>query len=70
VIPNAKAVQQIHKLRTTSIRLNPRIFEYKESEQTVGIPLISGRKQFKVSMGWRCSDCIVAWSKFDERNAL
>jgi putative transposase len=51
VIGNAKAVKQIHKFRPTSINLDVRTFLYNEEKQTVGITLLSGRKQFKLSMG-------------------
>lgn len=51
VIGNAKAVKQVHKFRPTSINLDVRTFLYNEESQTVGITLISGRKQFKLSIG-------------------
>jgi IS605 OrfB family transposase len=51
VIGNAKAVKQIHKFRPTSLNLDIRTFVYNEELQTVGVTLISGRKQFKLSIG-------------------
>lgn len=51
VIGNAKAVKQIHKFRPTSINLDVRTFLYNEEKQTVGITLLRGRKQFKLSIG-------------------
>lgn len=51
VIGNAKAVKQVHKFRPTSIKLDIRTFAYNEAKQTVGVTLISGRKQFKLLIG-------------------
>ena len=51
VIGNAKAVKQVHKFRPTSISLDARTFEYKESEQTVGVTLMSGRVRLKLKIG-------------------
>lgn len=51
VIGNAKAVKQVHKFRPTSLNLDIRTFVYNEELQTVGVTLISGRKQFKLSIG-------------------
>lgn len=51
VISNAKAVKQVYKFRPTSLSLDVRTFAYNENLQTVGVTLISGRKQFKLSIG-------------------
>ncbi|HYW19455.1 MAG TPA: transposase [Nodularia sp. (in: cyanobacteria)] len=51
VIGNAKAVKQIHKFRPTSIRLDIRTFVYKEETQSVGVTLMCGRVEFKLSIG-------------------
>ena len=51
VIGNAKAVKQVHQFRATSLNLDVRTFLYNEELQTVGVTLISGRKQFKLSIG-------------------
>jgi putative transposase len=51
VIGNAKAVKQVHKFRPTSLNLDVRTFFYNEEKQTVGITLIAGRKQFRLSIG-------------------
>lgn len=51
VAGNAKAVKQVHKFRPTSISLDVRTFLYNEEKQTVGVTLISGRKQFKLLIG-------------------
>ena len=51
VIGNAKAVNQIHKFRPTSISLDVRTFRYVESEQTVDVTLKCGRVDFKLSIG-------------------
>ena len=51
VVGNAKAVKQIHKFRPTSLSLDCRTFVYSEEKQTVGVTLISGRRQFKLSIG-------------------
>jgi putative transposase len=51
VIGNAKAVKQVHKFRSTSLNLDSRTFTYNEDLQTAGVTLISGRKQFKLSIG-------------------
>jgi putative transposase len=51
VIGNAKAVKQIHKFRPTSISLDVRTFVYKEETQSVGVTLMCGRVQFKLSIG-------------------
>jgi IS605 OrfB family transposase len=51
VIGNAKAVKQVHKFRPTSLNLDSRTFAYNEEKQTVGVTLISGRKQFKLLIG-------------------
>jgi putative transposase len=51
VIGNAKAVKQVHKFRPTSLNLDVRTFVYNEEKQTVGITLMSGRKQFKLLIG-------------------
>jgi putative transposase len=51
VIGNAKAVKQIHKFRPTSISLDVRTFVYKEGTQSVGITLMCGRVEFKLSIG-------------------
>ncbi|MEH1789467.1 MAG: transposase [Nostoc sp.] len=51
VIGNAKAVKQIHKFRPTSISLDVRTFIYKEETQSVGVTLMCGRVEFKLSIG-------------------
>jgi putative transposase len=51
VIGNAKAVKQIHKFRPTSISLDIRTFIYKEGTQSVGVTLMCGRVEFKLSIG-------------------
>ena len=51
VIGNAKAVKQIHKFRPTSISLDVRTFAYKEGTQSVGVTLMCGRVEFKLSIG-------------------
>ncbi|WP_414581136.1 RNA-guided endonuclease InsQ/TnpB family protein [Scytonema sp. PCC 10023] len=51
VIGNAKACRQPHKFRPTSINLDARTFEYFEELQSVGVTLMCGRKQFKLSIG-------------------
>ncbi len=51
VIGNAKAVKQIHKFRPTSISLDVRTFAYKERTQSVGVTLMCGRVEFKLSIG-------------------
>jgi hypothetical protein len=51
VIGNAKAVKQIHKFRPTSLSLDIRTFIYKEATQSVGVTLMCGRVEFKLSIG-------------------
>lgn len=51
VVGNAKAVKQIHKFRPTSISLDVRTFVYKEETQSVGVTLMCGRVEFKLSIG-------------------
>ncbi len=59
VVGNAKAVKQVHKFRATSLSLDGRTFEYRsrkragglESEQVVGVTLMSGRVQFGLKIG-------------------
>lgn len=51
VIGNAKAVKQIHKFRPTSVGLDVRTFVYKEVTQSVGVTLMCGRVEFKLSIG-------------------
>ncbi|MEH2048277.1 transposase [Nostoc sp.] len=51
VIGNAKAVKQIHKFRPTSVSLDVRTFVYKEETQSVGVTLMCGRVEFKLSIG-------------------
>ncbi|MDZ8263197.1 transposase [Nostoc sp. ChiQUE01b] len=51
VIGNAKAVKQIHKFRPTSVGLDVRTFVYKEESQSVGVTLMCGRVEFKLSIG-------------------
>lgn len=51
VIGNAKAVKQIHKFRPTSLNLDVRTFAYNEERQAIGVTLMNGRKQFKLSIG-------------------
>jgi len=51
VIGNSKAVKQIHKFRPTSISLDARTFTYKEESQSVGVTLMCGRVELKLSIG-------------------
>jgi putative transposase len=51
VIGNAKAVKQIHKFRPTSVSLDVRTFVYKGETQSVGVTLMCGRVEFKLSIG-------------------
>lgn len=51
VVANAKAVKQVHKFRPTSLNLDIRTFKYIEQSQTVGVTLMSGRRQFKLLIG-------------------
>lgn len=51
VVSNAKAVKQVHKFRPTSLSLDSRTFAYNEDLQAAGVTLISGREQFKLSLG-------------------
>ncbi|MEH2064295.1 MAG: RNA-guided endonuclease TnpB family protein [Nostoc sp.] len=51
VIGNAKAVKQIHKFRPTSVGLDIRTFVYKGETQSVGVTLMCGRVEFKLSIG-------------------
>lgn len=51
VIGNAKAVKQVHKFRPTSLSLDARTFEYRESEQVVGVTLMCGRVRFGLKIG-------------------
>jgi len=51
VIGNAKAVKQVHKFRPTSLSLDARTFEYRESDQVVGVTLMRGRVRLKLKMG-------------------
>jgi putative transposase len=51
VVGNAKAVKQIHKFRPTSLSLDARTFEYRESDQIVGVTLMSGRVRFGLKIG-------------------
>ncbi len=43
--------QVSHKFRPTSISLDVRTFSYKEESQSVGVTLMCGRVQFKLSIG-------------------
>jgi IS605 OrfB family transposase len=51
VIGNMKAVKQVHKFRPTSISLDARVFTYRESDQHVGITLMSKRCWLPLSIG-------------------
>ncbi|GAC1492720.1 MAG: RNA-guided endonuclease TnpB family protein [Chamaesiphon sp.] len=51
VVGNAKAVKQIHKFRPTSVSLDIRTFKYFAEGQTVGVTLMCGRINFKLSIG-------------------
>ncbi|MGY2727462.1 putative transposase [Thermostichus sp. OS-CIW-21] len=51
VISNAKAVKQVHKFRPTSLTLDARTFKYRESDQAVGVTLMSGRVWLKLKIG-------------------
>lgn len=51
VISNAKAVKQVHKFRPTSLSLDVRTFKYVEDSQSVGVTLISGRRNFSLAIG-------------------
>jgi IS605 OrfB family transposase len=51
VIGNMKAVKQVYKFRPTSISLDARVFTYRESDQHVGITLMSKRCWLPLSIG-------------------
>jgi len=51
VVGNAKAVKQIHRFRPTSLSLDARTFEYRESDQVVGVTLMRGRVRLKLKIG-------------------
>jgi IS605 OrfB family transposase len=51
VVGNMKAVKQVHKFRPTSISLDARVFVYRESDQHVGITLMSKRVWLPLSIG-------------------
>jgi len=51
VVGNMKAVKQVHKFRPTSISLDARVFTYRESDQHVGITLMSKRCWLPLSIG-------------------
>ena len=51
VVGNMKAVKQVHKFRPTSISLDARVFTYRESDQHVGITLMSKRVWLPLSIG-------------------
>ena len=51
VVGNAKAVKQVHKFRPTSLSLDARTFTYRESDQSVGVTLLSGRVWFSLKIG-------------------
>ena len=51
VVGNMKAVKQVHKFRPTSVSLDARVFTYRESDQHVGITLMSKRVWLPLSIG-------------------
>jgi IS605 OrfB family transposase len=51
VVGNMKAVKQVHKFRPTSISLDARVFTYRESDQHVGITLMSKKVWLPLSIG-------------------
>ena len=51
VVGNMKAVRQVHKFRPTSISLDARVFTYRESDQHVGITLMSKKVWLPLSIG-------------------
>ncbi|MBD2311076.1 IS200/IS605 family element transposase accessory protein TnpB [Desertifilum sp. FACHB-1129] len=51
VVGNLKAVKQVHKFRPTSISLDARVFTYRESDQHVGITLMSKRVWLPCKIG-------------------
>jgi hypothetical protein len=51
VVGNMKAVKQVHKFRPTSISLDARVFTYRESNQHVGITLMSKKVWLPLSIG-------------------
>ncbi|MGL5874330.1 MAG: RNA-guided endonuclease InsQ/TnpB family protein [Xenococcaceae cyanobacterium] len=51
VVGNAKAVKQVHQFRPTSISLDARTFKYEESNQSVGVTLMSGRVNLPLKIG-------------------
>jgi IS605 OrfB family transposase len=51
VISNAKAVKQVRKFRPTSLSLDAHTFKYRESDQVVGVTLMSGRVWLKLKIG-------------------
>ncbi len=51
VVGNMKAVKQVHKFRPTSLSLDGRVFTYRESDQHVGITLMSKRVWLPLSIG-------------------
>ncbi|HAA30484.1 MAG TPA: transposase [Cyanobacteria bacterium UBA8553] len=51
VVGNMKAVKQVHKFRPSSISLDARVFTYRESDQHVGITLMSKKVWFPLSIG-------------------
>lgn len=51
VIDNSKATRKIKKFRPTSVSLDARTFVFYEDDWKVGITLISGRVDFKLSIG-------------------
>lgn len=51
VVGNMKAVKQVHKFRPTSINLDARVFTYRESDQHVGITLMSKKVWLPLSIG-------------------
>ncbi len=51
VVGNMKAVKQVHKFRPTSISLDARVFTYRESDQQVGITLMSKKVWLPLSIG-------------------
>jgi transposase len=51
VVGNMKAVKQVHQFRPRSISLDARVFTYRESDQHVGITLMSKKAWFPLSIG-------------------
>lgn len=51
VVSAIKGQKEVHKFRPTSMSLDSRTFVYRESEQSVGITLISKRTWFPLQLG-------------------